>query len=317
MKVKNNFVKIQNGDKTYIRQNMILNKYIKRIFDGQLDLNHLTSKISSCFIKLDTPIENVDYDSELTMNDFDLIFFGGTSDSYVGENKFNKISERNKNSIKINYLFNNEGLFYYKDGQNYYASDFKMFNGRKITAIGFGYVNVVFAFLDTSNMNIIINGDEGLNVTREDIFQSDGVCNGFEYPLHLVNDSALYNLEYEEHGSESIQIITEAQLYSVGFGNTLGLMEEEYLIQDVQTSRDDTSITFNLNRVKKLGHYPSENLQLGFYPTMDNSKYLIFKYRLYKHKSDNTNIYLDKYYTMSMPNENFGNLDIKLKIERL
>lgn len=316
MKVKNNFVKIQNGDKTYIRQNMILNTYIKRIFDGQLDLNHLTSKISSCFIKLDTPIENVDYDTELSRTDFDITFFGGTSDSYVGENKFNKISERNKNNIKINYLFNNEGLFY-ANGQNYYANEFNMFNGRKITAIGFGNVNVVFTFLDTSNMNIIINGDEGLNVTREDIFQSDGVCNGFEYPLHLVNDSALYNLEYEEQGSESIPIITKAQLYSVGFGNTLGLMEEEYLIGDVQVARDDTSITLDLTRTKKVGHYPSENLHLGFYPTMDNSKYLIFKYRLYKHKSDNTNTYLDEYYTMSMPNENFGDLEIKLKLERL
>ena len=316
MKVKNNFVKIQNGEKTYIRKNMILDTYVKRIFDGQIDLNHSSSKISSCFIKLDTPIENVDYDTELTRNDFDITFFGGTSDDTTGEKKFEKMSERNKNNVRITYLFNNEGLFY-ANGQNYYANDFRMFDGRKITAIAFGYVNTVFTFLDTSNMNIIINGDEGLNITREDIFQSDGLCQGFEYPLHLVNDSALYDLEYEQQGNESNPVITKAQLYSIGFGNALGLMEEEYLIQDVQTARDDISITFNLNRVKKLGHYPSENLQLGFYPTMDNSKYLIFKYRLYKHKIDNTNIYLDKYYTMSMPNENFGNLEIKLKLERL
>lgn len=316
MKVKNNYVKIQCGNKTYIRKNMLLDKYIKRIFDGQLDLNHLTSKISSCFIKLDTPIENVDYDTELTRNDFDITLFGGTSDSYEGENKFNIISERNKNSIRINYLFNNEGLFY-ANGQNYYASDIKLFSGRKITAIGFGYVNTVFTFLDTSNMNIIINGNEGINVTREDIFQCDGVCSGFEYPLHLVNDSALYDSEYEEQDNVSTLIITEAQLYSVGFGNVLGLMEEEYLIGDVQTSRDDTSITLDLNRIKKIGHYPSEDLHLGFYPTIDNSKYIIFKYRLYKHKADNTNTYLDKYYTMSKPNENFGDLEIKLKLERL
>lgn len=314
MKVKNNFVKIQNGNKTYIRKNMILNTYITRLFNAQLDTTHSTSQIASCFIKFDTPIENVQYDTVLTQSDFDVTLFDSTTNEVVGNEKFQKMTERNKNNIKINYLFSNEGLFYAGD-EYLYSNDFARFDRKKITAIGFGFGNAVFAFLDTSNMNIIINGNEGINITREDILQSDGICKGFEYPLHLVNDIADYDAVYIEHTT----LIKKAQLYSVGFGNTLGLMEEEYLIGNVQVARDDNSITFNVNRVKKVGHYPSENLHLGFYPTMDNSKYLIFKYRLYRYSTAAQGLYeyTDEYYTMSMPNENFGDLEIKLKLERL
>jgi hypothetical protein len=211
-------------------------------------------------------------------------------------------------------LFSNEGVFY-TEGQYLYSNDFSRFDGRKITAIGFGFGNTVFAFLDTSNMNIIVNGNEGINITREDILQSDGVCYGIDFPLHLVNDIAYYDFSV----TQTHTLIKKAQLYSVGFGNALGLMEEEHLIGDVQVARDDNSITLDLNRVKKLGHYPSEDLHLGFYPTMDNSKYLVFKYRLYQYATDDEEFYqyTDEYYTMSMPNENFGDLEIKLKLERL
>lgn len=314
MIVKNNYVKIQTGDKIYVRKNMILDTYIYRLFDSQLNTSHLPTQILSCYIKLDTPIEDVDYDTVLTENDFDITFYGGTTEEYQGQNKFKKMSEQNKNNIKITYLFSNEGLFYAK-GQNYYSNDFAMFNGRKITAIGFGYVGTVFAFLDTTNMNIIINGNEGLNVTREDIFQSDGICKGFDFPLHLVNDSAYYDFTPILHTS----LMKKAQLYSIGFGNTLGLMEEEYLIDDVEIERNNNSITFNVEREEKIGHYPSEDLHLGFYPTIDNSKYLIFKYRIYWYSTTAEGLYqyTDDYYTMNVPNTEFGDLNIKLKIERL
>ena len=35
MKVKNEYVEIKNGDKTYIRKNMILDRYIKNLFSSQ------------------------------------------------------------------------------------------------------------------------------------------------------------------------------------------------------------------------------------------------------------------------------------------
>ena len=317
MKVKNEYVEIKNGNKTYIRKNMILDRYIKNLFSSQITTEETGSVlINDCFIKLDTPLENVDYDTNLTSSDFDITLYGSSYNYTLGEEIFKETSVLNKNSIKATYNFSNEGMFLY-NGNFYSNNEFEMFSGRKITAIGFGFGIYVLAYLDTTNMNIVINGNENLSIVRVDKYESDGICKGMDFPLHLVNDIAHYEeTEIQISEYEYIKETTRSILYSVGFGNTLGLMEEEYLIGDLETVIDDNSITFDLTRTKKVGHYPSKDLQLGFYPTMDNSKYLVFKYRLYRRDGYGNVTYLNRYYTMSMLNENFGNLEIKLKIER-
>lgn len=316
MKIKNEYIQVKIGNKTFTKRNMILDKFIKRVFDAQMDLEHSTAEIINCYLKLDTPIGDIAYDTNVPYSTFDITFWGGTTKTSTGVDNFGKMSQLTSNSAKIIYNFDARPWFEYQN--DYYApNDFIMFAGRKITAIGFGNFTDIFAVVDTNDMNIYIDGNENLSITRVDLYQSDGVVKGFDYPLHLVNDMAHYNDNFDER--------TYAQLYSVGFGNVLGLMEQEYLIGDVTKERGNTYIILNAYRRKQLGHYPSENLQLGFYPTLDNSKYLIFKYRLYKKiKTINQNNeveityeYLDEYYTMSMPNEIFGNIDIKLEIERL
>ena len=300
MKVKNEYVQIEIGGKSWTHKNMILNTYLKKIFQSQIDTEHDTSKIHFCYLKLDTPIENIDYDTELFGTDFDIRIMSQYKPSVI----------KNKNNVKITYNYDDEAYFYNNNGSSEYVGmgNLNAFAGRKITAIGFGTSGTgeCLAFLDTNNMNIIININESFRITRVDNIISDGIVKNFDYPLHLIHD---------------ISETTMAQLYSMGFGNTLGYIEEEYLIGDVQTDTDDNSITFNVTRIEKIGHYPSENLQLGFYPTIDNSKYLVFKYKLYRRYYDYENEqyvvnYLDKYYTMSKQNNNFGNLQIKLKIER-
>ena len=319
MKVKNEYVQVKIGDKTYTKKNTLLDRFLQRIFKSQIDLQHSSAEITACYIKLDTPLEYDDINN-VTRSDFDIELFGGT-DSGLSVSNFDFMAEKNKNSVKITYNYNpySSALFEY-NGDYYEANQFEMFIGRKITAIGFGS-GLLYAIVDTSNMGIYIDATEKIQITRVDLYQSDGVAKGIEFPLHLVNDNAHYRQKYYDNVQEKIM----AQLYSVGFGNVLGLMEEEHLINDVLDELGDTYINLNVNRAKKIGHYPSEDLHLGFYPTLDNSKYLIFKYRLYKKitiadnygETTTTYEYLDEYYTMSMPNENFGNLDIKLKIERL
>lgn len=314
MKVSNKYVEIKQGNKVYRKHNMILNEYLKYIFASQIDTEHDFSGINRCYLKLDTPIENVDYDSQLDgLTDFDIFIYPTYTASYVA----------NKKTIIVTYKFDDSRFSYHN---SYYAGkNFDDFNERKITAIGFGSNRQCFTFLDTSNMNIIINNKEDFIITRVDNIQSSGIADGIEYPLHLINDIAKreeITKEIDEGGRIiTVNESTMAQLYSIGFGNTIGLMEEEYLIDNVEIDTDETSITFNVSRTKKIGHYPSEDLHLGFYPTIDNSKYLLFKYRLYKrYKNDFSDqyvvTYLDKYYTMSMLNEDFGNLNVKLKIER-
>ena len=40
MRVKNEYVQIKVGNRTYIKQNMILDIYLKRLFDMQYATNH-------------------------------------------------------------------------------------------------------------------------------------------------------------------------------------------------------------------------------------------------------------------------------------
>lgn len=313
MKIENEYVEIKIGNKTYTKQNMILNTYLNKIFNIQINNNYNDLGINYCYLKLDTPLENVDYDSELNgREDFDVLILTEYKPTIV----------TNNNYIKITYKFGNSRLSYKNSNGNYeQIYNLDILAGRKITGIGFGSNYECMAFLDTNYMNIIINQGEKIMITRVDNIMSDGIAQGIEYPLHLINNIANKELSYVWIDGVGYPETTRGKLYSVGFGNKIGYMEEEYLINDVETNRDNNSITFNMSRTKKIGHYPSENLFLGFYPTMDNSKYLIFKYKLYRrYFNDLTEEYvvteLDKYYTMNKPNEIFGNLEVKLKIER-
>ena len=168
MKVKNEYVEIKNGDKTYIRKNMILDRYIKNLFSSQTTTDPTGSVlINDCYIKFDTPLENVAYDTDLRASDFDITLYGSSYNYTLGEEIFKETSILNKNSIKATYNFSNEGMFEY-EGEFYSNNEFEMFSGRKITAIGFGYSVFVLAYLDTTNMNIVVNGNENLSIVRVD-----------------------------------------------------------------------------------------------------------------------------------------------------
>lgn len=323
MKIGNEYVEIKIENKVYRKQNMILNTYLKKIFQAQLDTEHNTAEINTCFLKLDTPIENVTYDSELNgRNDFDIILLssGNLTQSLI----------TTKNSAKVIYNFKNR-MFMFKKSDGTWAGtstgNFDMFDGRKITAIGFGVGVECVTFLDTSNMNIIINSSETFMFTRVDNITSDGEAKDIEYPLHLINDIADKDAEWKQIdiGGRTINVkeTTMAKLYSVGFGVIEGTMENEYLIENVEIERDDTSITFELSRSYNEQIYPSLNIypSTTLYPTKENTRYLIFKYKLYKrYYNEFIEEYviteLDEYYTMNMLNNNFGNLEIKLKLER-
>jgi hypothetical protein len=308
MKVKNEYVQIKIGNKIWTHKNMILNEYLERLFKSQTETIYEPCYVTKCYIKLDEPLENVDYDSKIYASDFDISISGATPTETWLKTRITT----NKNYIKINYIFDTSGNYRIKgDNLNHRASILNKYANRKIAAIGFGSFNEeepLLAYLDTSNMNIIINYNENFTISRLDTLKSDGYCVGYDFPLHFANDLLRNNHE---------MTFTKAKLYSVGFGSSLGNMEEEYLINDVQTSIDDNSITLNVNRQEKKGVYLGNNLNLGFTPIKDNSQYLIFKYRLYVVDASDNLSSTNKYYTMNMKNSDFGNLDIKLKIERL
>lgn len=322
MRIGNKYVQIKIGNKTYTKKNMILNTMINKIFECQIYPKYNKQvEIRSCGIKFDTPLENISYDSVFSSDDFDVFLSTPTSTITAYEELFKNKSVRTNDSVTINYNFSVDGYFTYQ-GQFYEAQEFERFVGKKITAICFGNENLnVLAVVDVSNLNIIINQGEKLEIFRTDTYQSDAKCIGFDYPLHLVNNNAKYNAKYQT-GTIFVSEYTQAQLYSIGLGNKEGLMENEEIIDLNEAIIEDDNITINFSKEIKVGHYPSETLFPGFYPTGDNSKYLILKYRLCRTNYIEQITPLDEYYTMSYKidlSEYEGqtkDISFNLKIER-
>lgn len=317
MKIGNEYVQIKKGNKTYIKKNTILDIFLERVLNSQINPRYSTRpEITNCYLKLDTPLENITTSSNFTYsNDFDIKFFKNIFNEY----EFRKMSTTTKDKINVRYKFTNDGNFVYHNNNYGSMNDFDMFNGRKITAIGFGLYDTCYAVVDVSDMNIIINEGEELTISRDDMYQSDAIVYKYDYPLHLVNFTA--NKDYDANFGEQ----TIAQLYSIGLGNTLGLMEDEEIIDLSQAEIGDNNIIINFTKSIKIGRYPSENLfpSNSLYPKKDNSKYLILKYRLGRIDTDSNITYLDEYYTMSYKydlskyNDQQKNISLNLKIERL
>lgn len=323
MRIGNKYVQIKQGNKTYTKKNMILDTMINKIFLSQISPTYNKQvEIKSCGIKFDTPLENLNYYSVLNSNDFDVVLTTRNYDVVTREKLFKNKSVRSSDNITINYNFSVDGYFVY-EGTTHNAEEFERFVGRKITAIGFGNENLNFlAVVDVSDMNIIINQNEKLEIYRTDIYQSDAKCIGFDYPLHLVNNNAKYNAKYQT-GTTYIEEYTQARLYSIGLGNKEGLMESEHIIDISEEEVGYNYINIDFSELIKVGHYPSEDLFPGFYPTMDNSKYLILKYQLCKIDYLDNITPLDEYYTMSYKYDlsqyegETKNISFTLKIERM
>lgn len=328
MKVKNEYVQIQVGNKVYTKRNMILNKYLNRIFVNQINPSYTTrNDITNCYLKLDTPLQNIDYDSELSSSDFDIVLQSSNKSIIDEEKIFNSFSTKTKDGIIVSYKFTNDGDFQYKENRSWKngkQNEFNRFSGRKVTAIGFSSkISGILAVVDVSNMNIIINQNEEFIVSRVDRYQSDAICNGFEYPLHLVNFNAKYNARYDSNTGRST--CTMAQLYSIGLGNKIGLMESEHIIDFDEATVGNNNIELEFSDLIKVGHYPSETLfpSVSLFPKKDNSRYIILKYRLLDINDLSSKTYLDKYYTMnyrydlSKYNNQTKNILFNLKIERM
>lgn len=311
MKVENKEIKIRVGDKIYKTKNMILDTYLKDLFGSQWYMTHSMCRINSCFLKFEDKLE-VNPDSILEKSDFNVQFIN---------NRFGtegKVVSTSKNGAELKYTFDIDTA-----EERYITGMLKNYINKKLTGIGFGRESltdpsgetfVIYAYVDVSDMNIILNTEENFSISRTDYISSDGIVNGLEFPLHLINDIAYYEPARDDG---TVMHYTKAQLYKIGFGGYPGVSEEEYLIYGTTYNVDDNSITIQIIRNKEQGIYPSNNLQLGFMPLPDNSRSINFIYRLYRQKdNDPYGDYLDEYYSMGFYNDKHHTINIKLKIER-
>ena len=336
MQVKNEYVKIKSGEKEYTLKNYIYDSYLKLFSEQQINTYEMIATIedvytsfSSCYIKVDTPLEEY---KNAKMEEFDIRI----------PLKNYEISGNEKGTSTI-YNFTS---FLPNAFENI---DLTPYNGKKITAIGFGSaksyssitLDTIYACIDTSYYSIYVDSSKGIDITRKDIISSNAVCEGIDYPLHLA--PVLERTSEPDDTYKGAVGRIRPILYSVGFGIKRGEMKEEFVIgedAEIQTI-DDMSYGVIMKNPVTVALYPSNNLYPeavlcprqpehkeviypqekniypsdSLYPLESGYNFIIFKYRLY-YNVLNDIIYLDEYYTMSYAHSPKGIFTIKNSIER-
>lgn len=347
MKIKNDLIRIKIGKKQYDFNNLILDEYLKRFIKAQLDKDNLDSisnnrKLDYCFLKLDTPLENLSGSTILNNKDFDI--------SFVFNSKNSQIVNDKQITIQYDYKINNNVSVVDYDKPNNQNIKLSDYYGRKITAIGFNSYWVddsdsswevpICAVLDTSNYNIYLQENQELAITRKDIITTDSLFfsnnkNKVPGPAHLAPCGVKQIIEqpdiYDETGSlkHSYNDNGYGILYSIGLSSYTDYIDKEFIIgQDVEVEENGTELN-----IKGLENYlitdnslfPSNSIypSAGLYPIKTNYKYLILKYKVWQnvHSGDFYNVITTPtdtgyYYYQALPIDKFGELNLKIKYER-
>lgn len=334
MKICNEYIKIKNGKKEQTFSNLILDSYIDLYADSFLKFKKKT--LTYCLLKFDTMQEitkesiSMEYDTVLETNFFNI------NETYTEKNIIND--------------------YVYKTPVTEMKS-IKQFEGHQLTSIGFGEYDfnkeeyVIYAFLDVSEYQIIIQEEQEFNITRRDKITSDllffSPFSEVKYPVHLTIRGIL-----ETKGWNYDEVYS--QLYSVGFGTTYNRIDtEEILINDLDFRKEGTGIIAlkgaqNYAKYPDLNLYPNQSLypgrniaglkdlkipddesklypnyelypSIGLYPQKGTSKFVIYKFKLWRiiyeglySKTEDTGLY----YYQSQKINGKGKINITIKYER-
>lgn len=346
MKIKNNLVTMKIGKKQYDFNNLILDEYLKRFVKAQLDsdkLNYapIAKKLDYCLLKFDEPFTNLQGNTELHNQDFNVCIMD------FEKNSIQTISE---NQITVQYNYGKGKTTLVFDYSKKELVELSKYNNRKITAIGFNshWVNdtnsswkvPVCAVLDTSNYNIYLQENQELSVTRKDIITTDALfysndVNKVPGPAHLAPCGISQIIEqpniYNDKGSGWVSFNNPGYgiLYSIGFSSYIDYIDQELIVgQDIQIEENGTELSISeiKNYLSKDSSfvpsseiYPSDDL----YPIKQNYKYIIFKYKVWQIVNSGTydNIISTPtdtgyYYHQAIPINKFGKSNLKIKYER-
>lgn len=323
MIVKNEYVQIKSKDKNVKITNMILNKYLALFSKGQYTIDsglNYDKLLSYCYIKIDEPIGEITPDKEFTPDNFDFYL--------TASSRIESSVEFNSNGCEITYQYLNDEISVLAD-----------FKGKKITALGFGKPQDIYAIVDTSNYELNFDDSSLFTIFRKDKFISDAVCSDKAYHLSPIGAGTI---DYELNGTTYSSNVYSV-LYSVGLGMVAGGMNQEFIVgKDVDINViDDYSFSFNFKRgssptiypkvnghpssskypiqdyvdVSKFPseiHYPSSSS----YPVRTDDRYIIYKFRNYYINRGDQVVYLDSYYTMSISISTRGLFEFATKIKR-
>lgn len=345
MKVKNDLIRLKIGDKNYNFNNLILDEYLKRFVKKQLDIQNLETLTNSkclkyCLLKFDTPFNNLQENSELHNQDFDICFVGGcTYNQTVGESQ---IIVEYSYDTKFNVWDYSQSI-----GVNNYISNYY---GKKITAIGFNswWINdekasdkvPVCAVLDVSNYNIYLQENQEVSITRRDVIETDAIFfsnnkNKISGPVHLMPygiPQIIYQPNIYNNEGNSWYSFNDSGygiLYSIGLSSYTDYIDKEFVIgEDIQVEQNETELN-----IKGIENYLDTDNPLfcsediyastNLYAIKSKYKYVILKYKVWQevHSGTIDNVISTPtdtgyYYYQAIPIDKFGKMNLKIKYER-
>lgn len=307
MKIENKEIGIKIGDKELKFTNIILNSYLNLFADSFI--NFKNKDLPYCLVNFTHYNNKIDKTS--TEMNYDLIL----------EADFDKnIEILTENSITNKY--------YYRHAQ--VGQEWETYKNKAIIDIGFAnydYVSnkyVIYAYLNVSNYNIMVQDNQPIIISRVDKITSDMSmwANNSEIkaPYHL---SMRGMLNYE--GMEYFTTIPK--LYSIGFGVLPYSLSKEYLVEDLVIQRGDVGIVEIKNVLE--AQYKSNTKYFNTDIYFDNNwcfqdptyNYIIYKFKLYKETYENPEnppVWIDTglFYTQYKKISKNGKINLSIKYER-
>lgn len=304
MRIKNDYVSIKSGKKTFQLNNLIFNRYLHTFINNlniSEDFSEDTPKpqyFSKCYIKLNDAL-TFDATSQIVMQEFDFWL----ENPIIAETP-------SVNTSTINYFFkSNNGKVY--STETFAKTDETVYRNQKITAIGFFTSNSDFAdaILDVSNYDMYY--DEGFSVARRDTIQTDAI---------FVSDGKIKTPKHLIFQNDYIKSIVK----SIGLGYSPYEIKEKYdvIVDDYSLPYEDNQfISFNNNNLSipnfksKCLSYLSPYTYLPIYPTRNSFNYLMFIYKTLDYNGDS--IEEGEYWeAIKLDSNNLGRIKPIIKYER-
>lgn len=323
MRIKNDFIIIQNGKKQIKLHNTILNTYISKIINNQLttDPDERASLIMNyAYLKFDSSLE-FDKESNLQESDFDLKVIYYTTNTDISPK-----------TIVNNYFYKVDNSQYtvYDISSSSYITDLSNYVGKKITAIGFGgnyqAQGIIYACVDTSNYNVYIEDTNTIfSIARRDIISTDSIFytpNNVKGPIHLSDGQYHYDGGFPDY--QLVGILDSVGLGLNSYKMDIGISLNPYVEHiDVETNKiqllDELVIEHysdglfpDLDLYPSTEVYPARIIQKPLYPSNDiypgievymlesPYQYIQLKYKVYKIDTiDGTTTDTGDYYLLS------------------
>ena len=307
MKVSNEFIRIRTGSKEKIFRNLILNNYLKLYTDSFLQFKDKT--LNACLI-------NFTHDNQITEDStsmqYDLPIIADSRDIF---------QKNSPTQITTEYYYRRQ-----ISGEDIYlSSDYKKWFGSTIKDIGFAHYDygtqeyTLYAYLDVSAYNVVLQENQPLAVVRQDKVTSDydfwSNSPRVNAPFHLSADGFKDMIGFEA-------TYYYPRLYSIGFGELPYSLQKEYLVNELDIHQNKNIITID----GVLGNYLSDTLYMSPDILMSEDlfmreatwRYLSYVFHLWTRENPETDTYIDSglNYVQYIELRQHGKIDLSIRYER-